>query len=193
MQGPAKGGRMRCLACELLLDAYLERELPPRITRAVAQHLSRCPSCTATMQELRVVDGLLATTKPVELPSNFAASAMAHVRSLPKPRRSGGALWIALAFYVVCAWIAAWVVAIVARSSVPFGTGIFERGIADVVGGGSWHALVGTLRAFSPLTPLVAPAVAIALVLDLALAGAVLFFYRAVRPWLAAQLAEPEA
>ncbi|MBV8375172.1 MAG: zf-HC2 domain-containing protein, partial [Candidatus Eremiobacteraeota bacterium] len=180
---------MRCLACELLLDAYLERELPPRTMRAVANHLRRCPSCTAMLAELRVVDGLLATTKPVELPPNFAHAAMAQVHSLPKPRRSGGALWIALVFYVVCAWIAAWVAAIVLRGGWPlFGTGFFYRSVADVIHGGPWEALVGTLRAFTPLGPLVAPAVAIALILDLALAGGVLFFYRAIRPWLAAQL-----
>jgi anti-sigma factor RsiW len=183
---------MRCLACELLLDAYLERELPPRTMRAVAEHLRRCPSCAATLQELRVVDGLLATTKPVELPANFALSAMAHVRSLPKPRHRAGALWIALALYVVCAWIAAWVVLVASRSSLPLGTGFFGRSVADVIGG-PWHSLLGTLSAFTPLTTLIAPAVAIALVLDLALASGLLFFYRAVRPWLVAQLAEPEA
>jgi anti-sigma factor RsiW len=185
---------MRCLACELLLDAYLERELPPRTMRRVANHLRNCPSCTATLAELRVVDGLLATTKPVELPPNFAHAAMAQVRILPKPRPTRGVMWIALAFYLVCAWIAAWVIAMLVRGGLPaFGTGFLERIFADATHGGSWHALIGTLSAFTPLTPLVAPALGVALVLDVALGAGVLFFYREIRPWLVARLSEREA
>jgi anti-sigma factor RsiW len=184
---------MRCFSCEVLLDAYLERELPPRMMRAVANHLRRCPSCAATLSELRVVDGLLVTTRPVELPPNFAFAAMTHVRNLPKPRRTSGALWIALALYVVCAWIAVWVATIALRGAPALGTGFVESSVADAMHAGPWHALATTLRAFTPLTPLVAPALAIALLLDLALAAGVLFFYRAVRPWLAARISEREA
>jgi predicted anti-sigma-YlaC factor YlaD len=185
---------MRCFSCEPLLDAYLERELPPRTMRVVADHLRHCPSCTATLAELRVVDGLLATTRPVALPANFAFAAMTHVRSLPKPRRTAGALWIVLAFYVVCAWIAVWVATVALRGGAPvLGTGLFESSITDAVHAGPWEAAIGTMRAFSPLTPLVVPALATALVLDVALAAGVLFFYREIRPWLAARLSEREA
>lgn len=185
---------MHCSSFEHLLDAYLERDLPPRTMRRIADHLHRCRSCTATMQELRVVDALLATTKPIELPPDFAQAAMTHVRTLPKPRHSAGAAWIALAFYVICAWIAASLMIVSVRRGFPtLGLGAFESSISGVLHGGAWQALVATLRAFTPVTPLLAATVAIVLVVDVALAVGVLFFYRAVRPWLAARLAEREA
>jgi anti-sigma factor RsiW len=185
---------MRCFSCEMLLDAYLERELSARTMRAVADHVRRCPLCAATLRELRVVDGLLATTRPATLPPNFASTAMTHVRTLPKPRRATGALWIALAFYVVSAWIVIWIATIVLRGgSAAFGTGFFESNVTAAMHAGPLQALTAALRALTPLTPLLAPALAMALLLDLALAVGVAFFYRAVRPWLAARLLEPEA
>lgn len=101
---------------------------------------------------------------------------------------------MALAFYVICVWIAASVIMVFVRSGFPaLGLGAFENWISDVLHGGAWQALVATLRAFTPVTPLLAATVAVVLAVDVALAVGVLFFYRAVRPWLAARLSEREA
>jgi anti-sigma factor RsiW len=173
-----------------MLDAYLDHELRPKAAARVRHHLRACTACTALLHELRVVDGLLETARTQELPPNFSFAAMAEIRNMAPPHKRHGTLWIGLAMYLVCAWIAASVAIAVARggrwSDVLAGT------FAAVTSGNEWHAIAGMLHAMSGFTPFVVPAVVIVLAVDVALIAAVFFFYRAVRPWLAARLADGE-
>lgn len=182
---------MRCSSCEHVLDAYLEHELAPRAAARVRHHLRTCSACSALLHELRVVDGLLETTRTAELPPNFSFAAMAEVRNMPAPHRRRGVVWIALAMYVVCAWIAASVAIGAARGGR--WSDVVTGALAAVTGGNAWHAIAGALHGFSSFTPVVIPAVAVILAVDVALVAVLFFFYRAVRPWVAARLADGES
>ena len=181
---------MRCSSCETMLDAYLERELPHRAAARVRLHLRTCEACSTLLHELRTVAGLLATARTPELPPNFSFATMAEVRNVPAPHRRTGTAWVALAMYLVCAWIAASVALAVARGGR--WTDTIAAAASAVTSGGAWHAVTGTLHGFSSFTPLVVPAVAGILAIDVTLVAALYFFYRAVRPWLAARLANGE-
>ena len=98
---------MRCSSCEILLDRYVEGTLPPARMAAVSRHVRTCTSCERLLTELRVVDALLATTKPVELAPNFTFAVMAETHAIAAPRRPARAPWRVLAVYVTAAWLVA--------------------------------------------------------------------------------------
>src|ERR1700752_4100334 len=98
---------MHCSSCEPLLDRYLEGTLTPRQMARVREHVNRCAHCASLLTELRVVDALLATTRPVELAPNFTFAVMAETRATPMHAAPRFPLWGALSAYIVAAWLLA--------------------------------------------------------------------------------------
>lgn len=182
---------MRCSSCEQHLDRYVEGTLAARQMLAMASHLQRCDSCTTLMQELRVIDALLATTQPVELPPNFSFAVMAEVRGITvhQPRRVP--IWALVFVYLVGAWT------VIAGSYAIFGTraplvansagallSVAREGLATISG------IAHDLGASSPL---VVASVFAVLLIDAMLAGCLIFYRRSIHPRLAAALNRSEA
>lgn len=182
---------MRCSSCEMLLDRYVEATLPARRMAAVSLHLKRCGVCAALMNELRVMDALMATTKAVELPPNFTFAVMAEARSMPVAVERRLSLWSFLVFYLVAAWIALSGAFAIFRDRASW----MQHSLAWA--GGVSHdmvaALTGIAHGFGPAGPVVVGIVSVVLFVDVMLACALIFFYRSVRPRLVAALARSEA
>lgn len=184
---------MRCSSCEPLLDRYLEGTLKPREMIAVSAHLRKCGSCRDLLEELKAVDGLLATTGVAELPQNFTFAVMAEVGTLPVPKARQHPVWSFLALYSAAAWVAA-VLAMALTGTPPekvFGEvssvlgrlGVFSGSVSAGVSHGLAH-VVPTLAAFG----------AGVLLIDFAIAGAFALLYFVIRPRVAARLASvPES
>ena len=182
---------MRCSSCEILLDRYVEATLPPRQMAAVSAHLKTCDACASLVNELRVVDALMATTKNAELPPNFTFAVMADVRTMPVAAERRLSLWSFLAFYVIAAWIA--LSGGVALLGGRLGSLQHVAGTTLSALGGMLAAVSGIAHGLGPAAPLVVGIVSVVLVIDVLLAGSIFFFYRTVRPRLVAALASSEA
>jgi anti-sigma factor RsiW len=179
---------VRCSSCESLLDGYVTGSLTARRTADVTAHLRACAVCAALVEELKVIDALLATTKSPDLPANFTFAVMAHARSMPLPHARRFSMWMAGSFYVVAAWVAfaGWMFASGADSRA-----VFARAFASVTS--ALHpvatAIAGSSHAFGPNAVVFGATFSLVLSLDaLALAG-VVYFYRSVRPRLVAAVA----
>lgn len=184
---------MRCSSCEPLLDRYLEGTLKPREMIALSSHLKTCESCRDLLEELKAVDGLLATTACAPLAENFTFAVMAEVRTLPAPRARQHPVWSFLALYSAAAWVAA-VLAMALTGTAParvFGAvssalarlGVFSGSVSAGVSHGLSHVMP-TLAAFG----------AGVLLIDFAIAGAFAVLYFVIRPRVAARLASiPES
>jgi anti-sigma factor RsiW len=94
-----------CSSSEALFEAYLDDTLVPAQRARLLRHLNRCGSCKGVLDELRVVDALLAGPRQVELPANFTFATMAEVRSLPRPHVSSAPVLAYLVSYLVAAWL----------------------------------------------------------------------------------------
>jgi anti-sigma factor RsiW len=184
---------VRCSSCELLLDRYVEGTLKPPQMIAIAAHLRECASCRALLQELKAVDGLLATTRVTDLPENFTFALMAEVRTLPAPRARQHPLWSFLILYSAAAWVAG--VLAMALTGTPPGAVVSTISGALARLGLFSGAVAATLsHGFSHLTPTLAAFGAGVLFMDLAVAGAFALLYFVIRPRLAARLASvPES
>ena len=182
---------MRCSSCEILLDRYVEATLPPRQMSAVSAHLKTCDACAALVTELRVVDALIATTKSVDLPANFTFAVMAEARTMPVAIERRLSVWSLLVFYLVAAWIALSGAFALLGPRVAF----LERPFVAFwsYAGDTFAALTGIAHGVAPAAPVVVGVVFFVLFIDALLAGALIFFYRAVRPRLATALARSEA
>lgn len=179
---------MRCSSCEPLLDRYIEGTLTPRNMADVAAHLRGCDHCRALLDELKVVDGLLFTTRVPELPQNFTFAVMAEVNSMPARHARQHPVWSFLALYSAAAWVA--VVAGMALTHT--GPAVLIGFISSLLahaGVVSSAAAAGVSRGFSHTVPTLAAFSAGVLVLDIAIAAAFAVLYFVVRPRLAAQLA----
>lgn len=178
---------MRCSSCELLLDRYIEGTLAPRQMLAVSSHLQRCDTCSDLLNELRVVDALISTTQPVELAPNFSFAVMAEVRGIPmsQPRRFRA--WIGLVFYIVAAWVIAGGIFMTFGPHAPWiatsvNTVVRTWAEASTTIAGVVHGLAGV--------SLLVPGIIAILVFDALLLVGAVFFYRTVRPRLAAKEAQ---
>ena len=179
---------MRCSHCRPLLGAYVDHALFARARYHVVHHLRTCANCRNWLEEVRAVDGLLATTPDVELPANFTHAVMSEVRTMPIPYAHRTNPWLLLCAYVAVAWIiiGAWLKI----------SGISFAGALAMAASGANHLSLGlrTLaeaaqHAFGSGTPAIAAAVAGVLLLDVLLGAAFFAFYTIVRPRLAAELA----
>jgi len=170
---------VRCSSCESLLERYVEGTLTPREMARVHEHLKRCPDCATLVTELRVVDALLATTKPIDLAPNFTFALMAEARSLPIRTRRRLSIWAALSFYTVAAWI------VLTTLYVAFGDHgarlAAMRGALVSSGSEIFAALNLATHSFGASTPLVLGGVITILVIDALLALGLLALYRALR------------
>ncbi len=182
---------MRCSSCETRLDRYVEGTLAPREMAELNAHLRSCSDCTGLVTELRVIDALLATTKPVELPPNFTFAVMAEARNLAVPIRRTLSVWALLAFYLIGAWIA------LSGAFITVGTRIpplaSEAHAMQSALTQSFAAISGAADGFGASTPFVFGIVSAALVLDVMLVFAIVLFHRTLHPQLAARLARSEA
>jgi anti-sigma factor RsiW len=94
-----------CSSSEALFEGYLDDTLLPAQRARLLAHLNRCGRCKGVLDELRVVDALLASPREVELPANFTFATMAEVRALPRPHVSRAPLLAYLVSYLVAAWL----------------------------------------------------------------------------------------
>lgn len=179
---------MRCTWCENRLAAYLEGTLSERARRAVAAHLRTCTACAALYDELRVVDGLLHTSRALPPAVDVVDAVMDGVRAHTGKQRPRTPLWLVGALYLIAAWLA--IAALFASGATgALGTPLAALG---ATGASAYAAYTATLRAFGPLVPALAAFVGIVLFLDAALACAVVYFYRHLRPRLARHLVRTE-
>ena len=130
---------MRCSSCELDLDRYLEGSLSSARMALVASHLAACASCQIVLEELRVVDALLATTRPAELPPNFTFAVLAEARDLKAPRQRAWRRPVLLGVtYLIAAWtlVLGTLPQLIAIANGPFGraTARAGQGIAGRLG-----------------------------------------------------------
>jgi anti-sigma factor RsiW len=171
-----------------MLDRYIEGTLKPPQMRAVAEHLRSCEQCRALLDEVNVIDGLLATTRVSDLPENFTFAVMAEVNSMPAPRARQHPVWSFLALYSAAVWAAA-VTGMVVTGTSPHTVlatvsawlgkaGIASAAFSASMSHGLTHAMPG-LAAFGLGV----------LIIDIAIACAFALLYFVVRPRLAAALA----
>ena len=180
---------MPCSSFEMLLDRYIEGTLPPAQMGSVAKHLRGCASCTHLLTELRVVDALLATTKPAELAPNFTFAIMAETRTMPAPRRRPRAPWPVLIGYLLCAW------ALVIGAFV-FGFSASLRVFvapAFAIAGNAGAAVLGVAHGVGATTPFGIGLGAGVFMLDVLLALGGIFAYRALHARISDRLNRTEA
>jgi anti-sigma factor RsiW len=182
---------VRCSWCEPLLDRYVEGTLTSREMTRVGTHLRTCAHCDALLTELRVVDGLLATTAPVELAPNFTFAVMAETHTIPVRTPRKLSVWAVMSFYVVGVWIALCGI-YAAFGGVLTHLGVAGRAVA-VAGEQSLAALSAVVQSVSPVTPLVLGGAVGVLLLDTLLVIGAIALYRGVRARLAAHINRSEA
>lgn len=168
---------MRCSSCEPLLDRYVEGTLTPREMMRVRAHVSACPRCASLLNELRVIDALLATSTPVDLAPNFTFAVMAEARAFaPSARSKRRSVWPVLGTYVVMAWIA------LAGSFVVFGSRLrFVDAFAASVSAQLGTAFSIFSRSIGHSTPALVGTVIVVLAIDAGLASAAFYIYRRAR------------
>jgi anti-sigma factor RsiW len=175
-----------CSSAEAAFEAYLDDTLLPARRARLLAHLNRCGRCKGVLEELRVVDALIASPREIELPQNFTFATMAEVRSLPRPHVSPVPLYAYLVSYLVASWLLIGAGFLLAPDAMrAFGetalnvSAQFARAFG-VVG----HAGARALGDFGPVSAFLGAAI----VLDVAVALALVVGFTVVRPRLAERL-----
>lgn len=177
---------MSCNSSEALFEAYLDDTLAPAQRARLLRHVNRCGRCKGVLEELRVVDALLASPRTVELPENFTFATMAEVRSLPQPHASPAPVYAYLVSYLVAAWLligAGFVLA----GNVMRAVGETSLDVSAQLArtfGSLGHAGAGLVGDFGQLGTIVGGAI----VLDLIVVAMLVFGFRVVRPRLAERM-----
>ncbi len=96
---------MPCSSFEPLLAPYVDGALPAPVRVQLGAHLERCASCSALLEELRVIDALLLTARPVDPAPNVTFRVMAELNSFPAPRVRRAPILGVVAAYLVFAWL----------------------------------------------------------------------------------------
>jgi anti-sigma factor RsiW len=175
-----------CSSSEALFEGYLDDTLIPAQRARLLTHLRTCGRCKGVLDELRVVDALLAAPRAVELPENFTFATMAEVRSLPRPQVSRAPVFAYLVSYLIAAWLligagfllapsAMWAVG----ESALDASGGLARSFGAVAHAGA--RLIGDVGSLGTL-------LGAAIVLDVAVALALVVGFTVVRPRLAERL-----
>ncbi len=178
---------MHCSSCERALDGYLESTLSHLKMSQVREHLERCAGCQGLLEELRVVDALLMTSRHIEPAPNFTFATMAEVRGMALPHAPRTRLLAFIGAYLAAVWAVLGLWFLVANASA--------RAAFSMVAGMGAHGVSATSLAATGLSRALAhgsPVTTVfigALVLDIALALAFFIVYGVVRPHLAARLA----
>jgi len=176
---------VRCSSCERLLAAYADATLTPRASAQVAGHVAGCATCTSLLEELRVVDALLTTAKPAELPINFTFAVMADVRELPLPAAQRFAWWAATTAYLALAWAVAMALLLGASAGARAATvSLLATLWSQTASAGA--ALTAASHALGTTTPVAMAVATLVLFADALAFAAIFYFYRNVRPRLAA-------
>lgn len=175
---------MRCSSCEALLDEYVDGTLAPSQMHRVRNHLRDCSACEQLHRELRVVDGLLLTRRPVALERDFVQAVMTRARLLPPPAPARSFVLPLAVMYIVAAWIAVGAAFAVFYRETPHTATALARTAADV-----FAAFERAVQMLSPAAPLALSFVIGVLAIDVALLVALVYFYRSLRPRLAEHLA----
>lgn len=175
---------MHCSSCEPLLDRYLEGTLAPRKLADIRGHIEQCASCRELLDEVKVVDALLFTTKVPELPQNFTFAVMAEAGTMAPVREPRHRALTFAGIYVAASWIAA-----ILFVSV---TGISPAALFNVLTGAGSQLSArysGVMHAAPMPTPALAAFGFGVLAVDLFFAAAIAAIYFGVRPRLAAAFA----
>jgi len=184
---------VRCSSCEPLLDRYIEGTLTPRQMIDITAHLRGCNSCGELLQEIKVVDGLLATTSAPDLAENFTFAVMAEVRAMPAHKARAHPIWSFLILYPAAAWVAG-ILAMVLTGTSPSTVIASISNVLTGIGAASSGVSAGFSHSLGHFTPTLAAFGAGVLVIDVALGCAFALLYFVVRPRLAARLASvPES
>jgi anti-sigma factor RsiW len=179
---------VRCSSCEPLLDRYIEGTLTPRQMIDVGAHVRDCANCRELLEEVKVIDGLLATTSVPDLPENFTFAVMAEVNSMPAPRARAHPVWSFLVLYSTAAWVAAVAGMAITRTSPAVVFEFIARAFAKAgAGAGAFAASVS--HALSPSSPSLAELGFGVLLLDIVIAAAFAVLYFVVRPRVVARFA----
>jgi anti-sigma factor RsiW len=94
-----------CSSFEPLLAPYVDGALPAATWVQLSAHLERCGSCSALLEELRVIDAMLLTARPLDPAPNFTFRVMAELGTLPAPRVRRASVLGIVAAYLVFAWL----------------------------------------------------------------------------------------
>lgn len=183
---------MRCSSCEPLLDRYVEGTLKAPEMSAVSDHLRACAGCRDLLAELKVVDALLETSKPVGLPENFTFAVMAETNGMPAPRARQHPIWSFLVLYVAAAWAAVLVAIAVSGAGAPALFASVSAWLARLAGGAALAGSAASHGIAHAVPALAAFGFGVFLV-DLAVAAAFGLLYFVIRPRVAARLASSEA
>ncbi len=153
----------------------------------VRDHLQRCASCAAILEELRVVDGILETARPIEPAPNFTFATMAEIRSMAAPRVAPTRTLAFIGIYLAAVWAVVGVWFVIAGTSARIAFTTIAATATHALASAS-IAATGVLRPLAHGSPLTTVFIG-ALVLDLALALAFFIVYRIALPRVAARLA----
>ncbi len=177
---------MSCNSCEALFESYLDNTLLPAQRARLFDHLRRCGRCKGVLEELRVVDALLAAPREVQLPGNFTFAAMAEVRSLPRPHVSSAPVVAYVVSYLTAAWLLIGAGFLLASTAMrTFGETALDASAElthtfGIVGRAGAH-LLGDFGSLGTLFGAV-------ILLDVAVATALVVAFTVVRPRLAERL-----
>lgn len=174
---------MSCNSSELLFEGYLDGTLAPAQRARLLGHLKSCGSCKGVLDELRVVDALIAAPRHVELPENFTFATMAEVRSLPRPQVSTVPIYAYLVSFLVAGWLLIGAGFLLASSTM---RGLGETAL-DMSASSALTAGVVVRSVTRVLGDLGAPIVGTAMVLDVSVALALIVGFAIVRPRLRAR------
>ena len=177
---------MNCSSSEALFEAYLDATLLPARRARLLAHLSGCGRCKGVLEELRVVDALIASPREVELPQNFTFATMAEIRSLPHPHVSTAPLFAYLVSYLVASWLVIGTGFLLASTTMR-AIGETALGVSALLVrtfGVVAHAGARAVGEFGSLGAFLGAAI----VLDLAVALALVVGFTVVRPRLAERL-----
>jgi anti-sigma factor RsiW len=98
---------VRCSRFSSRLDEYVDCSLNALDRREIEEHVEWCSECATLLEELRVVDALLLSSRsPLEPAPNFTFRVMADVRGMPQPHVRRTPLLPVLATYLAFAWTA---------------------------------------------------------------------------------------
>jgi anti-sigma factor RsiW len=177
---------MSCNSSEALFEQYLDDTLLPARRAALLAHLNHCGHCKGVLEELRVVDALIASPRHVELPENFTFATMAEIRTLPRPQVSPAPIYAYLSSYLVAAWLLVGAGFLFASNAMRAFGGIALDLSAQLAHGFGvvGHAGARVLGDFGSLGTLLGGAI----VLDIVVAVALVVGFTVVRPRLAERL-----
>lgn len=177
---------MSCSSSEDLFEGYLDGTLAPAQRARLLAHLGSCGCCKGVLDELRVVDALIASPRHVELPENFTFATMAEVRSVPRPHVSRVPIYAYVVSFLAAGWLLISAGFLLASSTMrAFGETALDlsASFAHTLGlvGHAGTRMVGDFGSLATLF-------GAAMVLDVTIAAALIVGFFVLRPRIGARL-----